>query len=86
MRGQRWRVAPLATVSGGAPGGQDQQRNRIAGYDREDERAPRQWPLVRATSRHSGGACNGAIRRFDRKRRREATQLTAVFVCLVVDI
>ena len=28
--------------------------------------------------RHSGGACNGAMRPADRKRRREATQLAAV--------
>ena len=85
-RGRRWRAAPLATVSGSAPRGQDQQRNRNAGYDREDERAPRQRPLVRATSRHSGGACNGAMRCFDRKRRREATQLAAVVVCVVADV
>ena len=85
-RGRRWRAALLATFSGSAPGGQDQQRNRIAGYAREDERAPRQWPCVRATSRHSDGTCNGAMRRFDRKRRREATQLAAVIVCVVVGV
>ena len=76
----------MATVSGSAPGGQDQQRNRIAGYGREDERAPRQWRRVRAMSRHSGGAFNGAMRRANRKRLRELTQLAAVVVCLVVGV
>ena len=86
MRERRWRAAPFETVLGSAPGEQGQQRNRIAGYNREDERAPRRWPRVRATSRHSGGACNSAMRRFDRKRRREATLPAAVVICLVVDV
>ena len=76
---RRWRPSRAARP-------EDMTSSATESWAMTEKTSARQRPLVRATSRHRGGACNSAMRRFDRKRRREVTQLAAVIVCLVAGV